>query len=263
MTLIAPVEGDGLVELDEFDEPQAASRTSARATTASAAAMGTILRRARRSGVMWFLSAFSASLTGFSWGRGADVVGEGGSSTTSTNRYCSKATVPRRAKATGAAYRGASVTTVWNSPSSPQASTPAASSSGIEGGVEAATEKALVETVGVDDDDRRGHAGGEQLVEQGAARLEPQRQAGPQAGHGADALDPVTVRLQVDVAEHADFGAQLAQFGEAVEKGGLVGRPTRRCGARAAAPGPPPDVPQRADRQGVALGEPPVVLASW
>ena len=65
-----------------------------------------------------------------------------------------------------------------------------------------------------------------ELVEQDATRLEPERQAGPQAGDGADPLDPVAMWLQVDVAEHAHLDAELvAQLGEAVEEGRFVAVP--------------------------------------
>jgi hypothetical protein len=96
---------------------------------------------------------------------------------------------------------------------------------GDQRGLEPATEEALPESLGVDGHDGRLDAGREQLVEQRAPRLEPQRQAGVETGGTTDALDPVAMRLQVDVAEDADFGAQLAQLGEAIQKGGLVGVP--------------------------------------
>jgi len=94
--------------------------------------------------------------------------------------------------------------------------------------VEASAEEALVEPVGVHRDDGGLHASREELGEQRAARLPPERQTGVEAGQRADPFDPVTVRLQVDVAEHADLdGVDVAQLGERVEESGFVTVPGR------------------------------------
>ena len=74
---------------------------------------------------------------------------------------------------------------------------------GDDGVVELQAEELGAELRGVDGDDGRAGAAGEELVEQPAPRLLPERQVAAEAGDLADALDPVAVRLQVDVAEDA------------------------------------------------------------
>ena len=77
----------------------------------------------------------------------------------------------------------------------------------------------------VDGDDRRAGAAGEELVQQPAARLLPERKVAAQAGDVADALHPVAVRLKVDVTEDAGLDALRAQLVENRDEGGLVAVP--------------------------------------
>ena len=74
----------------------------------------------------------------------------------------------------------------------------------------------------VDGDDGGARAAGEELAEQRAPRLLPQRQVGAEAAELADVLDPVAVRLQVDVAEHAGLDALSAQLVEKRDERRLV-----------------------------------------
>ena len=93
---------------------------------------------------------------------------------------------------------------------------------GDDGVVQLEAEELGAELGRVDGDDGGAAAAGEELVEQPAARLLPQRQVAAEAGDLADALDPVAVRLQVDVAEHAGLDALRAQLVEERDEGGLV-----------------------------------------
>jgi hypothetical protein len=107
-----------------------------------------------------------------------------------------------------------------------------------QAGVDRTADERDVEPGGVD-----GHHGGpyaalQKLGHEPPPRLLPERQVAGEAGGGAHALDPIAVRLQIDVAEHTGLHAALAQLVQRGDVGGLVVVPRRRPRDERQAQGP-------------------------
>ena len=148
---------------------------------------------------------------------------------------------------------------VWYSPSSPQASAPAASRRAMTAS-SSSRPRNSAPSLDVSTATMVARAPlARNSSSSTAARLLPQRQVTAEAGDLADALDPVAVRLQVDVAEHAGLHALSAQLVEQRDEGGLVPVPGGGAGHERDAEGGGLLLEQR-ERQAVAAAHAAVLV---